>query len=346
MPSRDALQWVPNRREVTLAPDQKPQLLVVVDTEEDFDWDAPFDRANTGVGSMAHIGAFQELCQSYGLKPIYVSDYPVVDQPDGRRLLLEYHAAGKAIIGAHLHPWVSPPHEEEVNAYNSYPGNLPPALEREKLARLTERIEAEFGERPTVYKAGRYGLGPNTAGILEDLGYQVDLSPCCPFDLTGDGGPDYTRFSSRPFFCGDGLLSIPGSGGFAGWVRGGAGRWLYGLAARPSLAWSRMTGVLARLKAVDRLKLSPEGFTLEEMKHLSRHLFAGGERVFSVTLHSPSLQPGNTPYVRNETDLRAFLGTLGSYFEFFMNDLGGQPSTPADVRSLLLAHATTSALPS
>ena len=36
--------------------------------------------------------------------------------------------------GAHLHPWVNPPHVEEVNARNSYVGFLPEAVERDKLA--------------------------------------------------------------------------------------------------------------------------------------------------------------------------------------------------------------------
>ncbi len=347
MTSRDALHWVPNRREIHLASDQKPQLLVVVDTEEDFDWDAPFDRANTDVASMEHIGPFQELCQSFGLRPVYVSDFPVVDQDRGRRLLREYHAEGQAIIGAHLHPWVTPPYEEEVNAFHSYPGNLPFELERAKLSRLTDRIAEVFGERPTVYKAGRYGFGPHTAQILSELGYEVDLSPCTPFDLTADGGPDYTRFTSRPYTFGvdtlggsdrgEDLLCLPCTGGFTGWLPQGTNRSVYGWAALPALRWSRMTGILSRLKAVERMQLSPEGFTFENMRHLTQHLFARGERVFSVALHSPSLSPGNTPYVRNASDLREFMTTLRRYFEYFVGELGGQPSTPAELRSLLLA---------
>src|SRR3546814_2922527 len=63
-----------------------------------------------------------------------------------------------------------------VNATNSYPGNLPPELEHAKLAALTEAIAGAFGARPVVYKAGRYGVGPATAGILEALGYRIDVS--------------------------------------------------------------------------------------------------------------------------------------------------------------------------
>src|SRR5690606_9158651 len=109
--------------------------------------------------------------------------------------LRAWAAEGRAIVGAHLHPWVSPPHDEDVNARNSYPGNLPAALERAKLERLRDEIEARIGQRPVVYKAGRYGFGPHTADALAALGFEIDLSGCPAFDHSADGGPDYAKLS-------------------------------------------------------------------------------------------------------------------------------------------------------
>ena len=122
---------------------------------------------------------------------------------------------------------------QKRSARNSYPGNLPRELEREKLARLTDRITERFGTRPTVYLAGRYGLGPNTATILEELGYEVDLSPCVPMDFTADGGPDYSGATNHPYWFGEGrrLLGLPCSGDFVGWMPGNRG---------PLTAWPRI----------------------------------------------------------------------------------------------------------
>ena len=50
-----------------------------------------------------------------------------------------------------------------------------------------------------------------------------------------------------------------------------------------------------------------------------------------MTLHSPSLKPGCTPYVRTVEDRDAFLATIDRYCDFFMGELGGVPSTPAEV---------------
>jgi hypothetical protein len=84
--------------------------------------------------------------------------------------------SGRCEIGAHLHPWVNPPHQGPINAFNSYPGNLPESLEREKLGCLATRIEESFGQRPRIYKAGRYGLGPASFQSIASLGFEIDTS--------------------------------------------------------------------------------------------------------------------------------------------------------------------------
>jgi hypothetical protein len=51
--------------------------------------------------------------------------------------------------------------------------------------------------------------------------------------------------------------------------------------------------------------------------------------VFTVSYHSPSLEPGNTPYVRSAADLRRFLDWLDGYLDFFFSELGGVATTPS-----------------
>ena len=311
---------------------QPPALLVVVDTEEEFDWSAPFDRGATGVRHMRRIGRFQSLCEAWGVRPTYVVDYPIADQDDGVEALAPLLRDGRALIGAHLHPWVSPPHEEEVNARNSYPGNLPRALERAKLAALRDRIAAAFGQRPRIYKAGRYGIGPNTFGLLEELGFDIDLSPAPPFDYRAGGGPDFSRRGLVPEWSGQ-VLSVPGTGALVGWL---PDRRLYALASR--MQPLRLGGILARLGVVERLSLSPEGQTLTEMTRLLRWLLARGQRLFVLSLHSPSLEPGHTPYVRSEAELDAFLTTFDGFLRVFIEECGGFPTDPIAVRDQFAAR--------
>lgn len=313
----------------------RPQLIVVIDTEEEFDWSKDFSRSNTSVKAMRHIERVQGLFDRFGITPVYVVDYPIVSETDGYALLQEIHSSGRCIIGAHLHPWVNPPYEEEVSRHNSFPGNLSPRLEAAKLARLRERIGERFGVAPVVYKAGRYGVGPCTAQILLDQGFEVDLSVCPFMDYSCEGGPDFSGYSYVPHWISRGrLLEIPLTVGFSGVLR----KWgptIHHLASAKMLAPCRPIGILARLGLVNKVWLSPEGFLSDEHIRLTQDLFADGLRVFSFAFHSPSVAPGHTPYVSSQRDLDKFLARCEQYFEFFLGKLGGCPTTPLGLKQEL-----------
>jgi hypothetical protein len=69
--------------------------------------------------------------------------------------------------------------------------------------------------------------------------------------------------------------------------------------------------------------LSPEGARLEEMCALVKASYASGLRTFALTLHSPSIDPGCTPYVRSRDELRSFLDRITKFCEFFFDEMGG-----------------------
>jgi hypothetical protein len=105
-------------------------------------------------------------------------------------------------VGTQLHPWVNPPFEEEIERSQQLCRQSFPALEGAKLALLTDTIAAGFGTRPIVYRAGRYGIGPNTLGLLADLGYRIDSSMRSPMTIRARAAPispdRQPRLSRRP----------------------------------------------------------------------------------------------------------------------------------------------------
>jgi uncharacterized protein Usg len=307
---------------ITIPSTYRPVLTVVIDTEEEFDWSAPLRRDATGVRHMRDIARLQDVFDSCAIRPTYVVDYAIASQVDSVRPLKEFADGGRAVIGAHLHTWVSPPFEEEVSPRHSFQGNLPRELELAKLRMLSERIADSFGEWPVFFKAGRYGIGANTYSILEELAYRVDLSPAPPYDYSADGGPDFSRWTSDPFWIGQSrrLLCLPRTGAFVGWL-GSFGTSVYAVATQ--LKRARVPGILARCNAVERLALSPEGFTLEELERLARSLVSRGLRILTLSLHSPSCAPGFTPYVRTAADLDAFVKRIRNFVEFFQKELNG-----------------------
>lgn len=313
-----------------------PTLMVLIDTEENFDWSKPLARENTDVTAMRDQVRAHRIFEKYGIRPVYVADFPVVSQHDGAEPLRELLQDGKCEIGAHLHPWVNPPFDEVVCNINSYPGNLPGELEREKLRCLTDTIGEQFGQAPVVYKAGRYGVGFNTTSILEELGYEIDTSVLSRTDLSDEDGPDFSQCGGNPYWFGSQrrLLEIPMTAGYVGAFRK-AGPYLRRyLTSRPGLAL-HLPGIFSRLGLFERIVLTPEGITSEEHLRLTRTLYKAGQQVFSFTYHSPSLGVGYTPYVRSGQDLSGFLDKFERYFDFFFGELGGRAATPMEIRSLV-----------
>ena len=89
--------------------------IVTVDTEEEFDWTKPIARDGHTLHSVARLARFQEFCEAKGVCPIYLVDYPIITSPTAVEILRNAVAAGKAEVGVQLHPWVSPPFDEEVS---------------------------------------------------------------------------------------------------------------------------------------------------------------------------------------------------------------------------------------
>lgn len=318
-----------------------PELLIIVDTEEEFDWTKPFARENVATTAIPAQARAHEIYDRFGIVPTYVIDHPVASDPAAVAFLRSLADAGRAEIGAHLHPWVTPPHAEDVTTFNSYHCNLPPALERAKIEALTDTIERSFGARPTVFKAGRYGFGANTARVIAELGYKVDCSVVPHTDFSGDGGPDFRGHPDAPYWLdeGRGLLEIPLSVGFFG-AAAGLGPKASGLFDHPTATRLRTPGLLSRAGLLTRSRLTPEGVSAAEQCRLIEAMAPQGHRLFSLTYHSPSLAPGHTPYVRNEADLARFLAAIETVLTFFRERIGGRFTTASRVRADWSARCT------
>ncbi len=323
-----------SKKAISLANDLPPQLIVVIDTEEEFNWNKPVERNSTSVESMQYINRVQDIFDEYGIKPCYVIDYPIASQKSSASVLKQIYGDNRCEIGAHLHPWVNPPEDETLIPENTYPGNLDRQLEYKKLKCLTDKISDVFEFQPNAYKAGRYGFGANTENILNELGYSIDLSYSPSFDHSADGGPDYSHANAQPFWFDDNkqLIEIPISSAFVGFA-GAYSRALFKFAQKNKKI--RLPGIMSRLGIVDQLVLSPEGYTSGEHVKLTQFLYQKGIRTFTWSFHSPTVMPGTTDYVRNEKDLKVFLESFRHYFDFFFNTMKGVAATPTSLKSLL-----------
>jgi len=109
------------------------RFLISIDTEEEFDWDGPFQRSGHTNISVNKLQRFQSFVEKFDVKPVYFVDYSIVEDDEAAIFLKSVIGKDTASVGVHLHPWINPPFDEEVNNYNSFAGNLPKELEEEKL---------------------------------------------------------------------------------------------------------------------------------------------------------------------------------------------------------------------
>lgn len=302
---------------------------IFVDTEEEFDWGAPLRSDADGTGHLAKLHSVHARFAAAGVPLTYLIDYPVASSPLAIEVLGEVLRDGRSAIGTQLHPWVNPPFEEEVNGFNSFTGNLPFELQRAKLAALTDQVTRAFGKRPIVYRAGRYGIGLDTPGLLAELGYRIDSSMRAGYDYSSEGGPDFTEVDNHAFRLAGGVIELPFSTVFTGRMRRGGAGLHQRLSRLP-----RGIGMAARLGLLSRVSLTPEDMPLHEAKEAVRVALGEGLRLLNFAFHSPSVEPGHTPYVRTEADLAAFLRWWDEMLAL-LDRLGVKPASVDEIVSAI-----------
>ena len=311
-----------------------------VDTEEEWDWSGPFPQHAFSVENTANIPKFQEFCDSLGIKPTYFVDYAIANDPVSVQRLKTALDKGNCEIGGHLHPWCTPPVEEDVNdADNSHAINLPMDLVERKLESLSLKLEKEFGKKPASFRSGRWGVTGTMLKLLAKKGYTIDSS-IHPY--YADTSFSYHEAPDLPYWPDYEKCTIPGtqreiyempvtSGynhpNFPWWNR------LHLMLSTPPLNHLRIVGILWKLGLVRKIHLSPELADTDDMIALVKAALKGGHRVIHMYCHSPSLLPSKSaPYVKNDADEEAFYGSIAAVYRYLQEH--------TDVQSCTLEVAT------
>ena len=284
---------------------------LVIDAEEDFDWNRPLRDTARSTEHLHDLIELAALFARHRAVPTYLVTLPVLQDEAAVASLRALWERGQCVLGLQLHPWVTPPFEEESSPRNSYLTNLEANQEEQKLLTLKSLFERRFGVAPTIFRAGRYGLSRNTPHLLEKHGFFIDTSIAPRTNFARQGGPDYRRDDAGLFWFGTQrrLLEVPLCRDVVGWgSRFASGR--IGMSERLG-PLGLVTGALfARTRCAERITLSPEGNDVAAMQRLLHGLLARGHGVFSLSFHSSSLSPGRNPYVRDEADQRSFIERL------------------------------------
>jgi hypothetical protein len=192
------------------------QFIITIDTEGDNQWDPALPDTTENI---RFIPRFQALCDRYRFPPTYLCTYDVVSAPAFNEVLRPLDASGLAEIGAHLHPWTTPPQTpwDRTGRSAAYPSELPPGIFARKLETLTHLIADTIGRSPRSYRAGRWGLSAAHIPVLLALGYIADCSVTPSLNWTDPGarerGQDFSIAPAHPYFMAWGDPARPGASG-------------------------------------------------------------------------------------------------------------------------------------
>ncbi len=299
------------------------KVFITIDTEED-NW-GDYKATVATVENILALPQLQSLFNEYGAVPTYLVNYPVARQQQSVEVLSSFLKEGVCEIGAHCHPWNTPPVEEELNARNSMMCNLDYELLIRKMNCLHKTIEDNFHIKPVVFRAGRWALNEDVARCLSELGYLVDSSMSPFVDWSDNFGPNFRDSSTHPFYfkadnicqhdkVGE-LLEVPPTIGFYQSNFRLCDKVVHTI-SNSVLSRLRLLGILDRLQLLNFHWLSPELSSGKEMIKLSKHFVKSGHNYLNMSFHSTSLLPGKSPFVRNERELILFLDKIEVFLQY------------------------------
>lgn len=307
------------------------KLVVTIDVEEEGLFTGRYRPGSAPTRNVSRLALLSPLFAALKIRPTLLVTYQVARHGALRDFLARLAGQWGAQIGAHLHPWNTPPLDHPALAEPLCSERIAPALLAAKLSTLTRTV-AMMGQAPTCFRMGRFNMGTRMLGLLPAQGYGIDTS-VAP-GKTAKAGPDHLLAPTDPYrpdpkdICRPGpaaILEVPLT--IVPVVRG-VGAWLRALEKKAPAKGPRVSAVLQRLLL---LPAQPAWTGLNRLKAAVRLHRQRGGQVVTVFFHSSELLPGAYPGHPDKAAVRRFLERMDRFFTWLCRDLGARPLTLADL---------------
>lgn len=285
-------------------------LCVSIDTESDKGpaWRSRRPMSFNGI----HVGVrerLQPLFASYGAKPTYLVSPEVIRDERSAEVLRSIGPSCE--LGSHLHGEYAEPGAWEPEVTRDFQRDYEGDVEQRKLTYLTDQFIRAFDHQPLSFRAGRFGIGPRTIGILENLGYAVESSVTPDIDWADQGAPGlsfegaptqpYRPDREDPTRVGDStLLEVPIT------IRARLANFIPGIGKKIERRWLRPTWMSG--EALVRLA--------EDEIAAARRAAPGRPVILNAMLHNIEIIPDASPYATAEPQARTILDRLRTLLEF------------------------------
>lgn len=285
----------------------KRNFIITVDTEGDNQWSI-YNGQNITTENANFIPRFQEMCEEFGFKPVYLVNYEMANNDFLMDYLKKKQKEGVCEIGTHLHSWNSPPEHELERKFegNPYITEYPEQIVYEKIDFMTKLIESKVGIRPVVHRAGRWASSDCMFDILSELGYIADcsvVSGCNMLNYPGKTvsyGFDYRTYPNEAYLVKDNLIEIP----------------MTVKHIQHTLAGKSIKNRAKNLIVGKDRWLRPAISTVKEMKLNIDERVENGSDYAEFMIHSTELMPGGSPYFKNSRDVEREYKDMRTIFTY------------------------------
>lgn len=293
------------------------KLAVTVDVEEEGLFVGRFPRQAAGVANVPFLRRVAFISQEFGFPLTLLITYQVARDAAARRVLADFRDRLAAEIGAHLHPWNTPPFLPQPESLRSE--DLPRSLLADKLNTLLSALTQGFGRPPTSFRMGRFDWGPKVLSLLPRFGLRVDSSMVPLTQVIG--GPDHFLVPRDPFWVGAtgdrASLFLEAPLTLAPYLPATPPA-VYRLSAR---APGRLGHLLrAWFPFVMSAGIQPVWFPLPWMRLGTRLHQRQGGRVLTLLFHSSELMPGGTPHHATERAVARLVRKLCAYLTWLVRE--------------------------
>lgn len=291
--------------------------IITVDTEGDNLW-SYVKGSKVSTCNVRYIARFQELCNRFGFKPVWLTNYEMIQSDEYVKVIQPYLERNQCEIGIHVHAWNNPPFYQLDTKYdgNSYLIEYPKEIMYSKFKTTYELIEQKLGVRAKSHRSGRWAMDNRYFKLLEDFGITCDCSytPTIEWnDAPGEtipSGSDYRNVIKDAHMVGN-ILEVPAT------IR----RYNHYLSS------GTFKHKLKTLLFGGRIWLRPALNSLDEMKKLARDVSKEPENDYlEFMLHSSELMPGGSPYFQTAESIERMYRDMEKLF-IYVKKLGYEGDT-------------------
>jgi hypothetical protein len=310
------------------------QLAFTIDVEEEGLFSGSYRAKKPPLQNISALSSLDPIISEFDLRPTLLVSYQAVRDEYHRDYINGLAHRWRAEIGAHLHPWNTPP---LVN----FPCRQPVPSEVMPREILTAKMRSlwraldDMGVVPTSFRMGRFNLGPKMFSILSDTTIIVDSS-VAPM-RSYYGGPKHLGAPTDPYYPDPADPARPGRSNILEVpltilpILPGAGSIFRRMESLP-FPPGQWTGWAAQYLA--SLPAQPVWTGLRHLKMASRLHRRRGGRVLTVFLHSSELMPGGCPRHPRREQVTGFMQRLHAFLSWVRNDLRAEPVTLSDLARL------------